>query len=114
MLEVVLEADVERTTLLNKEKEILEKFGSYNMNEQKLSLENSNLSGDDMMEIKKIYDRLNEIDAYSAESRASLILTGLQFSLSMQVIIIKKKNNKIIYFLKIEWSCFSIIRRLEK
>jgi len=61
VLQVVLEADYERLVLLEKEKELLKE-------------EDSN-----SLELKKVYDRLAEIDSDSAEARARAILVGLQF-----------------------------------
>ena len=37
-----------------------------------------------MIAVGEIYDRLTEIDAHTAEARASRILAGLQFSEEMQ------------------------------
>jgi len=64
-LEWVLECDRERTVLLIEEKKL--------MKEDPTS-----------PRLKKIYDRLQEIDAYSAESRAGVILFGLGFTEDMQ------------------------------
>ncbi|KDO35361.1 hypothetical protein SPRG_00210 [Saprolegnia parasitica CBS 223.65] len=60
VLSVVLACDYERTLLLNEEKELL----ATNTNPDRLNA---------------IYDRLQQIDSDSAESRARTILAGLQF-----------------------------------
>ncbi|KAH3767959.1 non-transporter ABC protein AbcF1 [Pelomyxa schiedti] len=61
----VLAADVERERLLQQEQTLLSEGGSA-------------------AEIQRVQERLVEIDAYSAESRASAILTGLSFSEEMK------------------------------
>lgn len=61
VLEVVLASDYERFMLLNEEKEL------------------EATPGDHSTRLKQIYDRLIDIDADSAESRARNILNGLQF-----------------------------------
>jgi ATP-binding cassette, subfamily F, member 3 len=95
VLEAVLEADVERTTLLKEEKEItsrLEGGGGDEMTieaRQKLLAEqNDTGSGDqfskDVKKLKDIFDRLTLLGADSARSRAAAILSGLQFTEEMQ------------------------------
>ncbi|EGC31134.1 non-transporter ABC protein AbcF1 [Dictyostelium purpureum] len=70
VIECVLEADVERDRLLKEEKRI----NSLPDNER------LNLSS----RIQTIYERLNVIDAHTAEARASSILSGLGFTEEMQ------------------------------
>ncbi|KAL0583302.1 hypothetical protein ABG067_006803 [Albugo candida] len=65
VIEVVLEADYERHVLLKEEQELLA---------------GGNQSKDSSTRLKQIYDRLVEIEADSAETRARSILKGLQFS----------------------------------
>jgi len=65
-LQSVIEADVERLRLMAEEERIL-KFDE---------------SSDKLQEI---YQRLDEIEAYSAEARASSILSGLQFTEDMKL-----------------------------
>eukprot|EP01135_Chromosphaera_perkinsii_P000927 Nk52_evm25s153 gene=Nk52_evmTU25s153 len=71
-LESVLDADVERTALLEEEKALLGK-------------EQSKKAGDDGdKRLAEIYARLEEIEADKAESVVSLILAGLGFTEEMQ------------------------------
>ncbi|KAH9089799.1 hypothetical protein LEN26_019041 [Aphanomyces euteiches] len=60
VLSVVLAADYERTLLLAEEKELLD-------------------SNSDPDRLQKVYERLQQIDSDTAESRARTILAGLQF-----------------------------------
>ena len=76
VLSVVLQADIERTNLINKEKELIEK---------------QNTIGDDSVQLQKLMNELSEINERmqligvdSAESRAATILSGLQFTEEMQ------------------------------
>ncbi|KAL4117547.1 hypothetical protein PRIC2_011538 [Phytophthora ramorum] len=62
VLAVVLAADYERQMLLDEEKEL-----------------SADAGGDHSARLKEIYDRLRDIDADTAESRARTILSGLQF-----------------------------------
>ncbi|KRX10783.1 P-loop containing nucleoside triphosphate hydrolase [Pseudocohnilembus persalinus] len=64
-LDYVLDTDVERTELLQKEQEII------------------NNPNADPSELQKIYERLEQISANTAEARASTILSGLGFSQDM-------------------------------
>jgi ATP-binding cassette, subfamily F, member 3 len=103
VLEAVLEADVERTTLLKEEKEITARLensgGSTGARgegdemtieaRQRLLAEQNDASNDDqfskdLKKLKDIYDRLTLLGADSAQSRAAAILSGLQFSEEMQ------------------------------
>ncbi|KAG8347116.1 putative ABC transporter [Trypanosoma vivax] len=65
-LEVILSSDVEREQLLREEQELLKR------------------SDDDAnIRLKDVYERLDAIDAHSAEARASTILSGLSFTREM-------------------------------
>lgn len=63
VLQVVLESDYERSMLLKEEKELLALDGSAEV----------------AAKLKKVYDRLTDIDSDTAEARARAILYGLQF-----------------------------------
>lgn len=73
-IESVLECDVRRKDLLDKEKELSEKM---HLEENK---NNPNLSA----ELQKVYIELEAIEADKAVSRAAKILSGLGFSSSDQ------------------------------
>ena len=73
-IESVLECDVRRKELLDKEKELSEKM---HLEENK---NNPNLSA----ELQKVYIELEAIEADKAVSRAAKILSGLGFSPSDQ------------------------------
>jgi ATP-binding cassette subfamily F protein 3 len=68
-LDSVLEIDVERTDLLAAEKELLNQANDTTNNDPTLPYQ-----------LKKIHARLAEIDAHTAEARASTILAGLRYS----------------------------------
>lgn len=68
-LQCVLECDVEREKLMAEEKTILAMKDSSEYSDR----------------LKKIYERLQMIDADEAESKASSILFGLGFDTAMQV-----------------------------
>ena len=77
VLNVVLNSDVERNQLLASEKNLL--------------AEQDSCAGEDIeriqqieMELGKVYERMTQIGADSAEARATMILTGLQFTEEMQ------------------------------
>lgn len=76
VLQVVLESDVERNTLLAKEKDL----------QNQLAEENGGSAALDkiMQELEEVNERLNIIGAHSAEGRAASILSGLQFTEEMQ------------------------------
>eukprot|EP00755_Sulcionema_specki_P011711 Sspe_Gene.7956::Locus_2698_Transcript_1_1_Confidence_1.000_Length_2304::g.7956::m.7956/K06158/ABCF3; ATP-binding cassette, subfamily F, member 3 len=65
-VQVVLSADVERLNLLEEEKKLLERSDA-----------------DAGRRLAEIYDRMDEIDAHSAEARAAAILGGLSFTSEM-------------------------------
>jgi len=68
-LDSVLQCDTVRTELLKEEKDILHKLDSKTGDESKLS-----------MRLKEIYQKLEEIESDTAETRASTILSGLGFA----------------------------------
>jgi ATP-binding cassette subfamily F protein 3 len=69
VIDTVLAADVERVRLLVEEKELMEK---------------ESMTDDDAKRLEEVYIRLDQIDAHSAEAKASALLSGLQFSEHMQ------------------------------
>ena len=71
-LKSVLSSDVERELLIKQEKETNHKLSKVATTQEEVAILNS--------ELKRIYQRMEEIDADSAESRASSILSGLGFS----------------------------------
>ena len=95
--DAVLQSDVERMSLLQQEKELLAKLESDGGDEalslqekrKKLS-EKANDGGGmaelnaDLKKLDHIYARLQVLSSDSAESRAAMILTGLQFTPEMQ------------------------------
>ena len=64
VLEVVLEADIERSNLLRKEKELMEK-------QQTISEDNVPQLQAVMNELSELYERMTQIGAHSAEGRAA-------------------------------------------
>lgn len=111
VLQSVLESDAERNALLAKEKEILTRLegsnsataaaaaestdggaadGSLTKKREGLNKRLQDKSDDDafntdLKELDKVYARLNNLSADSAESRAAQILSGLQFTTEMQM-----------------------------
>jgi hypothetical protein len=97
VLEAVLQSDVERTSLIELEKTLLAKLekGSNAEDGAKLTVEEKRLKfsgkSDDMKDfaadlkqLDDVYARLQLLGADSAEARVAMILSGLQFTLSMQ------------------------------
>lgn len=100
VIQAVMEADVERNTLLEEEKKLVKKLeGDNGGTEPNLSgasmkaklekLKSNGKEGDDsfnsdLKRLDEIYERLHILGSESAESRASTILSGLQFTPSMQ------------------------------
>jgi ATP-binding cassette subfamily F protein 3 len=104
VLDAVLEADIERTTLLKEEEELVARLESQGGSSgddsravdpaetiearQKRLAETA--AGDDkqfsedLKKLKDVYDRLTTLGADSAQSRAAAILGGLQFTEQMQ------------------------------
>lgn len=98
VLEAVLNSDLERNMLLEREKELLAKLeqaGSADDDSTNLSIEEKRkrISANavemktmeaDLKELDNLYARLQMLSADSAEARAAMILSGLQFTPSMQ------------------------------
>lgn len=80
VLEVVLESDVERTNLLNKEASLLQKQKTIG-DSQDSSLEELEAVN---KELEAVYERMASIGVSTAEARAGEILAGLRFSEAMQ------------------------------
>ena len=87
-LEIILETDNERTELFKEEKEILkneENLKNLNFEEltkkEKEKIENEKYESAERL--KQIYEKLEEIDAYKAESKIFTLLEGLGFSKKM-------------------------------
>ena len=77
VLQVVLEADIERAQLINKEKELAAR--------QSDAKEESSTSLQKLMtEMAEVHERMSSIGVDTAESRAASILYGLQFTDEMQ------------------------------
>jgi len=100
VIDAVLQADVERNVLLEEEKELLVRLdaagGTTGEGDAKSLLEKRQklqakiqTSSDgsfekDLKRLDEVYARLNILSSDSAESRASVILAGLQFTPEMQ------------------------------
>lgn len=76
VLSVVLSSDVERNGLIEQEKSLLQKQQDMAETDPEFSKVNN--------ELAMVYDRLSQIGADRAESRAAAILSGLQFTTEMQ------------------------------
>ena len=76
VLQVVLSADVERNSLLEREKELAEKL--------RVSSDNASEQQAIMDEMADLSERVTQIGVQNAEARAAMILSGLQFSDEMQ------------------------------
>lgn len=77
VLQVVLEADVERAALLEKEKELQALI-------QACSADDSKAMQRIVTELSELENRMTSLGVHDAEHRAATILSGLQFSLEMQ------------------------------
>lgn len=96
VLKSVLQSDVERNMLLEEEKALLAKLETAGADDAALSLDEkrkklSAAAGDNMKEmtadlkrLDTVYARLQVLSSDAAESRAAMILSGLQFSPAMQ------------------------------
>ena len=82
VLEVVLASDVERTNLLNKEKQIIEQ--QKILSESESDLDDTHVMENLNAELQQTYERMEQIGVATAESRAAEILTGLRFTEAMQ------------------------------
>lgn len=76
VLQVVLSADVECNSLLEREKELAEKL--------RVSSDNASEQQAIMDEMADLSERMTQIGVQNAEARAAMILSGLQFSDEMQ------------------------------
>lgn len=76
VLQVVLSADVERNALLEREKYLAEKL--------RVSTDDASEQQAIMDEMSELSERMIQIGVATAESRAAMILSGLQFSDEMQ------------------------------
>lgn len=106
VLEAVLQSDLERNMLLEREKELQKKLeqhhgvvqprdgnttidttgsaGEANDKENTNDAEGMKSLEKDLKELESIYARLQAMSADSAEARAAMILSGLQFTVPMQ------------------------------
>jgi ABC-type molybdenum transport system ATPase subunit/photorepair protein PhrA len=97
VLEAVLQADVERNSLMETEKELLAKLekvpgaedsAMLTVEEKRLKFANQGETMKefeaDLKQLNDIYARLQLLGADSAEARVAMILSGLQFTLKMQ------------------------------
>jgi ATP-binding cassette subfamily F protein 3 len=80
VLEVVLESDVERRSLLDKESVLLAKQKEMGDSEESSVADLEALND----ELQQVYERMTQIGVATAESRAAEILSGLRFSDEMQ------------------------------
>jgi len=94
VIRAVLESDVERNMLIQQEKEIVARLENGTDASEGLTLEEKRkriagnddmkeVSGD-LMKLDEIYARLQLLSSDAAESRAAMILSGLQFTPEMQ------------------------------
>ncbi|KAL7469118.1 hypothetical protein ACHAXS_009364 [Conticribra weissflogii] len=99
VLQAVMDADVERNTLMEEEKELLKRLegeggrdtDGVDIKEKlnKLKARSKSEEADekfnaDLKRLDEVYERLQIIGSDSAESKAAMILTGLQFTPEMQ------------------------------
>eukprot|EP00587_Corethron_hystrix_P002761 CAMPEP_0113302490 /NCGR_PEP_ID=MMETSP0010_2-20120614/3283_1 /TAXON_ID=216773 ORGANISM="Corethron hystrix, Strain 308" /NCGR_SAMPLE_ID=MMETSP0010_2 /ASSEMBLY_ACC=CAM_ASM_000155 /LENGTH=758 /DNA_ID=CAMNT_0000156293 /DNA_START=133 /DNA_END=2406 /DNA_ORIENTATION=+ /assembly_acc=CAM_ASM_000155 len=90
VLQTVLDADVERKSLLDEEKDILGRMeknadaGDVNKaTKEEAPADGADTFQKDQARLDAVYERLALIGGSSAESRAAMILSGLQFTPSM-------------------------------
>ena len=99
VLDAVLQSDLERNMLVDRERELVAKLEmaggggdqpdasmSFEEKRKKLTANTSDMKTmeKDLKELDAIYARLQVLSADSAEARAAMILSGLQFTLAMQ------------------------------
>jgi ATP-binding cassette, subfamily F, member 3 len=101
VLDAVLKSDLERNMLLDREKELQSKLEhntgggaggeedanlTFEEKRKKLNASASDMSSmeADLKELDGLYARLQVLSADSAEARAAMILSGLQFTVAMQ------------------------------
>jgi len=75
VLQAVLDSDVERNQLIEKEKKLVE---------EQQSSDNATRLQEVNVELTEVYERMEYIGAQTAEGRAAQILSGLQFTEEMQ------------------------------
>lgn len=114
VLQAVIDADVERKMLLDKEKELLAKLenaqgsGGGPVSEEKQTVEQkrakwqnekiSNAEFDKFLkELDEVYQRLQGLGSDAAEARAAMILSGLQFTPEMQTANISSLSGGVSY-----------------
>lgn len=95
VLQAVLEADIERQSLLDEEKELLARLEGAGDMEEGISIEEKKKKmeaasenddfAEDVKKLHEVYERLQVLAADTAEMRAMSILTGLQFTHEMQM-----------------------------
>ena len=95
VMKAVLESDVERNMLLQEEREILARLEEDGEEEEDLSIQEKSKKlvadskgladmGSDLRRLEEVNSRLQMLGSESAESRVSMILSGLQFTHEMQ------------------------------
>jgi ATP-binding cassette subfamily F protein 3 len=95
VIQAVLEADIERQTLLQEEKELVARLENQDepdstvvtIKEKQKILEakaSDDKFAEDLKKLKDVYERLQLLSSDTAEVRAATILSGLQFSPEMQ------------------------------
>jgi ABC transporter len=102
VIQAVIDSDVERTMLMQQEKDLLAKLEGDSssssdavVGDEKLSLqakreklqqgkENNIAFNADLKKLDEVYERLQGLGSDSAEARAAMILSGLQFTHQMQ------------------------------
>jgi len=94
VLQAVMDADIERNTLIAEEKELIQRLEGEEVEgsstkEKLAKLKEANGVADstfneDLKRLDEVYERLQVLGSDSAESRASTILSGLQFTPAMQ------------------------------
>jgi len=94
VLKAVMDADIERNTLMAEEKELIQRLEGEEVEgsstkEKLAKLKEANGVADstfneDLKRLDEVYERLQVLGSDSAESRASTILSGLQFTPAMQ------------------------------
>jgi ATP-binding cassette subfamily F protein 3 len=83
VLDVVVESDVERARLLAESKQIADRAAARDTpggNTAVSDAEQIEATVQDAIRTQQIFDRLTQIDAYTAEARAATILHGLGFT----------------------------------
>ena len=105
VLDAVLDADIERVSLLQEEKELTARLEAKGVEENNNSNEEDTVESrkqrltqaaeddekfsEDLEKLSNIYERLTLLGADTAQSRATAILSGLQFTDEMQAAPIK-------------------------